>query len=147
MIELKVGAGLRFGGAGAGNQLQRAEAALTELVGRQRASSPRTRRSRWPVAMVTRYWIGSRREKSPADDNLRKVAGYGLPGRTANACHQTGDEGSNPLPSAYGPMVKRTSCLASNEMFRVRVLVGLLKRQCNKRKGNPIGDGTRLEAG
>jgi len=32
VIELKVGAGLRFGGAGAGNQLQRAEAALTELV-------------------------------------------------------------------------------------------------------------------
>jgi hypothetical protein len=32
VIELKVGAGLRFGGAGAGNQLQRAEAALTELA-------------------------------------------------------------------------------------------------------------------
>ena len=30
---------------------------------------------------------------------LRKVAGYGLPGRTANACHHRGDEGSNPLPS------------------------------------------------
>jgi hypothetical protein len=32
VIELKVGAGLRFGGAGAGNQLHRAEAAVTELV-------------------------------------------------------------------------------------------------------------------
>ena len=52
------------------------------------------------------------------------------------------------LPSAYGSMVKRTSCLASNEMFQVRILVGLLmKRELNKRKGNPIGDGTRLEAG
>ena len=35
-------------------------------------------------------------------------------------------EGSSPLPSAYGSMVKRTSCLASNEKFRVRFLVGLL---------------------
>jgi hypothetical protein len=32
VIELKVGAGLRFGGAGAGNQLQRAGAAVTELA-------------------------------------------------------------------------------------------------------------------
>jgi hypothetical protein len=32
VIELKVGAGLRFGGTGAGNQLQRVEAAVTELV-------------------------------------------------------------------------------------------------------------------
>jgi hypothetical protein len=31
-IELKAGAGLRFGGAGAGNQLQRVESAVTELV-------------------------------------------------------------------------------------------------------------------
>jgi hypothetical protein len=36
VIELKVGAGLRLGGAGAGNQLQRAEAALTELVETER---------------------------------------------------------------------------------------------------------------
>lgn len=55
-------------------------------------------------------------------------------------------EGSSPLPSAYGPMVKRTSCLVSTEVFRVRVLVGLLEDN-DKRKGNPIGDGTRLEAG
>ena len=31
------------------------------------------------------------------------------------------------MPSAYGSMVKRTSCLASNEMFQVRILVGLLE--------------------
>jgi hypothetical protein len=30
----------------------------------------------------------------------RKVAGYGLPGRTANAVLPSGDEGSTPLPSA-----------------------------------------------
>ena len=66
---------------------------------------------------------------------IRKVAGYGLPGRTANACHQTGDEGSNPLPSAYGSMVKRTSCLASNEMFQVQILVGLLIAK--KTEGQP----------
>ena len=34
--------------------------------------------------------------------------------------------GSNPMPSAYGSMVKWTSSLASNEVFRVRVLVELL---------------------
>ena len=45
-------------------------------------------------------------------------------------------------------MVKRTSCLASNEKFRVRFLVGLLDvEKLNKRKGHPIGDGNRLEAG
>lgn len=53
--------------------------------------------------------------------DIRKVAGYGLPGRTANACHLKGDEGSNPLPSAYGSMRKRTSCLASNERFQVQI--------------------------
>ena len=40
----------------------------------------------------------------------------------------TGDEGSTPLPSALAPMVKRRSFLASNEGFRVRVLVGVLGR-------------------
>ena len=34
--------------------------------------------------------------------------------------------GSNPMPSAYGSMGKWTSSLASNEVFRVRVLVELL---------------------
>ena len=58
--------------------------------------------------------------------DIRKVAGYGLPGRTANACHQTGDEGSTPLPSACGSMVKWKSSLVSTEVFRVRILVGVL---------------------
>jgi hypothetical protein len=54
--------------------------------------------------------------------------------------------GSIPPPSAFGSMVKWTSCRASNEMFQVQILVGLLMNK-HKRKGNPIGDGTRLEAG
>ena len=49
------------------------------------------------------------------------------------------------MPSADGSMVKWTSSLASNEVFQVRVLVGLLTN--DERKGYPIGDGTRLEAG
>ena len=35
--------------------------------------------------------------------NERKVAGYGWPGRTANAVLPCGDEGSSPLPSALCP--------------------------------------------
>ena len=64
-----------------------------------------------------------------------KVAGYGWPGRFGKAVFLPGTEGSNPLPSAgcATPMVKRTSCLGSNEVFRVRVLVGLLG---NKRDGD-----------
>ena len=42
-------------------------------------------------------------------------------------------------------MVKRKSSLVSTEVFQVRILVGLLIG--DKRKGNPMGDGTRLEAG
>ncbi len=60
------------------------------------------------------------------------------------------DEGSIPLPSAHGSMVKWISHLSSKEVCRVRILVGLL----TKRKGNPrptlrVGarDGSRLEAG
>ncbi len=53
------------------------------------------------------------------------------------------DEGSIPLPSAHGSIVKWISHLSSKEVCRVRILVGLL----TKRKGNPIGDGSRLEAG
>ena len=72
-----------------------------------------------------------------------KVAGYGSPGRFAKPCDpERGYMGSNPMPSAhvpspigrglgegeyFAPMVKRTSSLASNEVFRVRVLVGVLK--------------------
>ena len=49
-----------------------------------------------------------------------------------------GHMGSNPMPSAYGSMVKRTSCLASNEMFQVQILVELLNRN---------GRATRLATG
>src|SRR5207249_547730 len=37
-----------------------------------------------------------------------------------------GNAGSTPSPSAYALVVKRTSCLASNEAFRVRLLAGVL---------------------
>ena len=63
---------------------------------------------------------------------IRKVAGYGWPGRSAKAVLARRDEGSTPLPSAcdangrLAPMVKWRSCLASNETFRVRLLVGVL---------------------
>ena len=63
---------------------------------------------------------------------LWKVAGYGLPGRFAKPCDpERGHEGSTPLPSAWcaglrAPMVKWKSCLGSNEVFRVRFLVGVL---------------------
>ena len=54
-----------------------------------------------------------------------------MPGRPAKAVLPRGDEGSTPSPSAWcagsrAPMVKRTSCLASNKVFRVRLLVGVL---------------------
>ena len=64
---------------------------------------------------------------STGKTELRKVAGYGWPGRGANAVLLRGDEGSSPLPSAFAPMVKRRSCLVSTEVFRVRVLVGVLE--------------------
>ena len=57
---------------------------------------------------------------------VRKVVGYGWPGRGANAVLPRGDEGSAPLPSAFAPMVKWRSCLVSTEVSRVRVLVGVL---------------------
>ncbi len=56
------------------------------------------------------------------------------------------------MPSAYGSMVKWTSSLASNEVFRVRVLVELLTRLNTEGLPRPtlrVGarDGSRLEAG
>ncbi len=36
-------------------------------------------------------------------NEIGKVAGYGWPGRTANAVSQLWNEGSNPLPSARMP--------------------------------------------
>jgi hypothetical protein len=44
--------------------------------------------------------------------------------------------GSNPMPSAYGSIVKWTSSLVSNEVFRVRVLVELLTEEL-KTEGLP----------
>ena len=46
----------------------------------------------------------------------------------------------------FGSIVKRRSYRASNPVFQVQILVELLLANY-KRKGNPIGDGTRLEAG
>ena len=71
------------------------------------------------------------RRSTGSEMRLRKVAGYGLPGRFAKRVLPRGDEGSTPLPSAWcaglrAPMVKRRSCLASNEEFQVRLLVGVL---------------------
>ena len=71
--------------------------------------------------------------------NKRKVAGYGWPGRSAKAVLARRDEGSNPLPSAddddgrFAPMVKWKSCPASNRVFQVRVLVGVLDDGVGKR--------------
>lgn len=60
----------------------------------------------------------------------RKAAGYGSPGCTANACHLRVMRVRLPrLPlKQHGSMVKRKSPLDSNQKFRVRFLVGLLKR-------------------
>ena len=54
----------------------------------------------------------------------------------------TGDQGSNPWPSAYASMVKRKSFLASNEEFRVRVLVEAINHDRQQ-----LGRATRLETG
>ena len=67
----------------------------------------------------------------------RKVAGYGWPGRSAKAALRIGDEGSNPLPSAHAPMVKRTSCLVSTEAVRVRLLLGVLDSPVVQWPGRP----------
>jgi hypothetical protein len=52
-----------------------------------------------------------------------------------------GEEGSTPSPSAHAPMVKRTSCLASNEALRVRFLLGVLSRPVVQRPGRPLDMG------
>lgn len=65
-------------------------------------------------------WHGGNRGSIPRDstNNIWKVAGYGLPGRTANACHHKGDKGSNPLPSAH---TRETAMIVQfKNMMRVR---------------------------
>ncbi len=64
-------------------------------------------------------------------NEFRKVAGYGLPGRFAKPCDLRVMWVQIPCLPLYrrmtvvAPMVKWTSSLASNEMFQVRVLVGV----------------------
>jgi hypothetical protein len=52
------------------------------------------------------------------------------------------------MPSAFGSMVKRKSCRASNPAFQVQILVGLLIEKPNRKhnpaqrfsRGNPVGN-------
>ena len=57
---------------------------------------------------------------------LRKVAGYGSPGRFAKPCGFTAMWVQIPRLPLFGSMVKRKSCLGSNEEFWVQILVELL---------------------
>jgi hypothetical protein len=67
---------------------------------------------------------------------LRKVAGYGWPGRSAKAVLPTEMRVRLPcLPLA--PMVKRTSSHASNLGFRVQILVGAIPSPVVQRAGHP----------
>jgi len=56
----------------------------------------------------------------------RKAAGYGSPGRIANACSLRGVWVRIPRLPLAALMVKRTSHLASTEAFQVRILVGAI---------------------
>ena len=90
----------------------------------------------------TPLWHGGNRGSTPRDStDIRKVAGYGLPGRFAKPCDlrvmwvqipclplTTADHASHGARAVPSPMVKRTSSLASNEVFQVRVLVGVLRK-------------------
>ena len=72
------------------------------------------------------------RVQFPVGPLIRKVAGYGWPGRFAKPCGSIRVMRVRipclPLRSmkCNSPMVKRRSSLASNEVFQVRILVGLL---------------------
>jgi hypothetical protein len=57
---------------------------------------------------------------------LRKVAGYGWPGRGANAVSRKGMRVRLPHLPLDASVVKRKSFLASNEKVRVRLLAGAL---------------------
>lgn len=70
-------------------------------------------------------WRGGNPGSIPGGSTEWKVVGYGWPSRFAKPCPLTGMWVQIPcLPLA--PMVKWTSCLVSTEVFRVRVLVGVL---------------------
>jgi hypothetical protein len=63
--------------------------------------------------------------------SIRKVAGYGSPGRFAKPCGFTAMWVQIPrltllLSFHWGSMVKRKSCHGSNVEFRVQILVELL---------------------
>ena len=111
--------------------------ACTQVIGVRLPGGPLTITGSWSNGKTPPWRGGNPSSTLGGSTDIRKVAGYGLPGRTANACHQIGDEGSNPLPSAYGSMVKRTSCWASNAVFQVQILVGLLARQQHLTEGHP----------
>lgn len=59
--------------------------------------------------------------------DLRKVAGYGWPGRSAKARPREGMRVQIPCLPLFAPVVKWRSFLASNEAFRVRLLVGVME--------------------
>jgi hypothetical protein len=70
---------------------------------------------------------------------IRKVAGYGWPGHGANVVSPSrGMRVRLPHLPLNALVVKRTSCLASNEAFRVRLLAGVLRE--GKRKDEKWGD-------
>src|SRR5690606_19169409 len=79
---------------------------------------------------------------------IRRVAGYGLPGRFAKPCGRKAVRVRIPcLPLLFTPVVKRTSCLGPNEVFRVRLLVGVLtfvRRELPKVYSPSPGFGTRF---
>src|SRR4051812_33538606 len=94
--------------------------------------------------------IGVRLPGGPlAVTERRKVAGYGWPGRTANAVSPRGMKVRIPcLPlRTYGvPVVERRSRLGPNEEFRVRFLAGTCswrRRDATRSKGRA----TRSETG
>ena len=63
---------------------------------------------------------------SPAGPLIRKVAGYGSPGRFAKPCDHWSCGFDSHAFRWYGSMVKRTSSVGSNDKFRVQILVELL---------------------
>src|SRR5215210_6923616 len=76
----------------------------------------------WRVCLANRLrWV-----RFPPSPLIRKVAGYGWPGRGANAVSRRGMRVRLPHLPLDALVVKRTSRLASNEEVRVRLLAGVL---------------------